>query len=94
MTFGAMARQPLKIPNGMLIFQDIAWRGFWITNWYERVGEPAGSKLLAELAALAAAGVIATPVEAIYPLEQITDAIAHAQRPQRGGKILLRCSPS
>ena len=91
-TFGAMARQPLKIPNGMLIFQDIAWRGFWITHWYELVGEAAGSKLLGELAALAAGGVIASPVEAVYPLEQISEAIAHARRPHRGGKILLRCS--
>ena len=91
-TFGAMARQPLKIPNGLLIFQDIAWRGFWITHWYERVGPAAAAALLGELAALAASGVIATPVEASYPLEQIADALAHAQRPQRGGKILLRCS--
>ena len=91
-TFGAMARQPLKVPNGQLIFQDIAWRGFWITRWYQRAGAAAGGALLAELAALAARGVIATPVEAIYPLDQIADAVAHAQRPQRGGKILLRCS--
>ena len=91
-TYGAMARQPLKVPNGQLIFQDIAWRGFWITRWYQRVGEVVGNALLAELAALAARGIIATPVEAIYPLDQISDAIAHAQRPQRGGKILLRCS--
>jgi len=91
-TFGAMARQPLKIPNGLLIFQDIAWRGFWITRWYQRVGEAAGNALLAELASLAARGTIATPVEAVYPLDQIAEALAHAQRPQRGGKILLRCS--
>ena len=91
-TFGAMARQPLKVPNGQLIFQNIAWRGFWITRWYQRVGEAAGNALLAELASLAARGIIATPVEAVYPLDQIADAIAHAQRPQRGGKILLRCS--
>ena len=91
-TYGAMARQPLKVPNGQLIFQDIAWRGFWITRWYQRVGEAAGNALLAELSALAARGVIATPIEAVYPLKQIADALAHAQRPQRGGKILLRCS--
>ena len=91
-TFGAMARQPLKVPNGQLIFQDIAWRGFWISRWYQRVGEVAGNALFVELAALAARGIIAIPVEAIYPLDQISDAIAHAQRPQRGGKILLRCS--
>ncbi len=90
-TYGAMARQPLKIPNGQLIFQDIAWRGFWISRWFQRVGESAAAALLTELASLASQGVIATPIEAVYPLEKIADALAHAQRPQRGGKILLRC---
>jgi trans-2-enoyl-CoA reductase len=91
-TYGAMARQPLKIPNGQLIFQDITWRGFWVTRWYQHAGEAASAALLAELSSLAAQGIISTPVEAVYPLDQISDAIAHAQRPQRGGKILLRCS--
>ena len=91
-TFGAMARQPLKIPNGLLIFQNIVWCGLWITRWYQQAGETATAALLGELSALAARGIIATPVEAVYPLEQIADAIAHAQRSQRGGKILLRCS--
>ena len=91
-TYGAMARQPLKIPNGQLIFQDIAWRGFWVIRWYQRVGDAVAATLLAELALLAANGVIATPVEAVYPLDQIAEALAHSQRPQRGGKVLLRCS--
>ncbi len=90
-TYGAMARQPLKVPNGQLIFQDIAWRGFWITRWFQLAPRAEGHALLAELSALAAKKIIETPVEAIYPLEQISDAIAHAERPQRGGKILLRC---
>ncbi len=93
-TYGAMARQPLKIPNGQLIFQDIAWRGFWITRWYQRAGKSAAAELLGELASLAARGVIFTPVEAVYPLDQIAAALAHAQRPQRAGKILLLCSDS
>ncbi len=91
-TYGAMGRQPLKIPNGQLIFQDIAWRGFWVSRWYQQVGEATANALLAELAALAARGIIATPVAAIYPLEQIAEALAHAQQAQRAGKILLRCS--
>ncbi len=91
-TYGAMARQPLKIPNGQLIFSDIAWRGFWITRWYQQAGESAARELVAELADLAARGIVSTPVEAVYPLAQISEALAHAQRPQRGGKVLLRCS--
>jgi mitochondrial enoyl-[acyl-carrier protein] reductase / trans-2-enoyl-CoA reductase len=91
-TYGAMARQPLRIPNGLLIFQDIAWRGFWISRWYRNAGATAGAAVLAELCTLAADGVIATPVEAVYPLDEIARAIEHAGRPRRAGKILLRCS--
>src|SRR6266581_9150479 len=29
-TFGAMSLQPLKIPNGLLIFKDLRFRGIWI----------------------------------------------------------------
>ena len=91
-TYGAMARQPLRIPNGQLIFQDIAWRGFWVSRWYQNAGAAKSAALLAELGELAASGVIAVPVEAIYPLDQIAEALAHAHRAQRSGKILLRCS--
>jgi trans-2-enoyl-CoA reductase len=91
-TYGAMARQPLRIPNGLLIFQDIAWRGFWVSRWYRNAGASTAARVLAELCDLAASGVIATPVEAVYPLDEITAAIEHAQRSHRSGKILLRCS--
>jgi len=91
-TYGAMARQPLRIPNGLLIFQDITWRGFWISSWYRNAEAPAAAAGLAELCDLAASGVIATPIEAIYPLDQISAAITHAQRSSRSGKVLLRCS--
>ena len=91
-TYGAMARQPLRIPNGQLIFQDIAWRGFWISRWYQNIGAAASAAVLAELCDLVARGIIAVPIDAVYPLDQISDAIAHAQRAQRSGTILLRCS--
>ena len=91
-TYGAMARQPLKIPNGQLIFQNIAWRGFWVSRWYQNAGAAKSASLLAELSDLAANGVIAIPVEAVYPLEEITAAVAHAHRGQRSGKVMLRCS--
>ncbi len=32
-TYGAMAKQPLTIPAGMLIFRDLAFHGFWFTRW-------------------------------------------------------------
>ncbi len=91
-TYGAMARQPLKIPNGLLIFNDLAWRGFWVTRWYQTATAEQRAALFAELFALTKSGVIATPVEAVYPLQDIAAALAHAQQPQRAGKVLLRCN--
>src|SRR5205814_10231118 len=34
-TFGAMSLQPLKIPNGLLIFKDLRFCGIWINKWYD-----------------------------------------------------------
>ena len=31
-TYGAMSLQPLKIPNGLLIFKDLRFRGIWISD--------------------------------------------------------------
>lgn len=37
-TYGAMAKQPLQLPASMLIFKDLAFRGFWVSKWAE--GQP------------------------------------------------------
>lgn len=47
--------------------------------------------VIREAAPLVARGTLAAPVEAVYPLDDVLKAVAHAQR---GGKILLRVDPS
>ena len=91
-TYGAMARQPLKVPNGLLIFNDIVWRGFWVTRWYARASAEQRAALFDELFELLRKGIISTPIEATYPLTEIAQALAHAQQSKRAGKVLLRCS--
>lgn len=88
-TYGAMGRQPLRIPNGLLIFQDQCWRGFWVSQWYRTASAEAQAALFAELFDLAQRGILHTPVERIYPLEEITAALDHAATSGRAGKILL-----
>ena len=34
-------------------------------------------------------GTVYAPVEAVYPIEKIREALAHSQRPAHGGKILV-----
>jgi trans-2-enoyl-CoA reductase len=88
-TFGAMSRQPLRIPNGLLIFKDLRWRGFWITQWYREASHEAEAAMFQELCALAQRGLLHSPVERVYPLSEAVTAIKHAAQSQRAGKILF-----
>ncbi len=89
-TYGAMAKQPVSLPNGLLIFKDLILRGFWVSEWYRRASGPEVSELFSQLFGWASSGLLHTPVEAVYPLDQLRAALEHAQQGRRSGKILLR----
>jgi len=89
-TYGAMGLQPLRIPNGLLIFKDLTFRGFWVSQWAKKVSREKREAMFSRLFEWAANGVLHTPVEAVYALEQIHEALLHANRPMRTGKVLLQ----
>ena len=35
-TYGAMSRRPLTIPAAPLIFKNLSFKGFWLTEWYKK----------------------------------------------------------
>lgn len=87
-TYGAMGRQPLKLPNGLLIFRGLEFRGFWLRRWVE--GPP--KKVHAAMAALTkltAEGALRVPVQQVFPLGEVLAACAAAAGDKRSGKILL-----
>jgi trans-2-enoyl-CoA reductase len=88
-TYGAMGREPLRLDNGLLIFRDIRFRGLWISDWYRHATRADITAMFTELRPLIRAGKFCVPVEKVYPLAQVRDALAHAARDQRAGKILL-----
>lgn len=32
-TYGAMSKQPVQLPMGLLIFKNISFHGFWVSRW-------------------------------------------------------------
>lgn len=88
-TYGAMARQPVRIDNGLLIFHDLRVRGFWISEWYRNATRLEIDQMFAALLPLATCGQLTTPVEQTYKLQEAPIAIAHAKQSGRGGKILF-----
>ncbi len=88
-TFGAMSLQPLKIPNGLLIFKDLRFRGIWINKWYDNATKEQRMEAFRSLFEMARRGLLKTKVEKAYPLSEVKVAVAHAAQGKRGGKIIL-----
>jgi trans-2-enoyl-CoA reductase len=88
-TYGAMSLQPLSIPNGMLIFKNLRFTGFWVNKWYDAATPEQRAETFAPLFEMAKRGLLQTKVEKTYPLSEAQAAIAHASQNQRSGKIVF-----
>src|SRR5256885_2465017 len=88
-TYGAMSLQPLKIPNGLLIFKDLRFRGIWINKWYDNATKQERMEAFRALFEMAKRGLLKTKVERAYPLIEAKAAVTHAAQGKRSGKIIF-----
>jgi trans-2-enoyl-CoA reductase len=88
-TYGAMSLQPLSIPNGMLIFKNLRFTGFWVNKWYDYATPAQRAETFAPLFDMAKRGLLRSKVEKTYPLSEAQVAIAHASQNKRAGKIVF-----
>ena len=76
--------EPMWVDTPILVAKHITVRGFFVGDFdYRDKVVP----VIREVAPLVADGSLTVPVGAVYPLEQISDAVQHLLR---GGKILLK----
>jgi mitochondrial enoyl-[acyl-carrier protein] reductase / trans-2-enoyl-CoA reductase len=88
-TYGAMSLQPMCIPNGMLIFKNLRFTGFWVNKWYDGATAEQRSQTFAPLFEMAKRGLLRTKVEKFYSLAEAKAAVTHAAQDKRGGKIVF-----
>ena len=88
---GLLSGAPLgPIDAADMIFRGRTVQGFWLITWFGTRPREAIERAFGEVISLLATGVLVPPVEAEYDLADFREAIAHAQRPGRRGKVLLR----
>jgi NADPH:quinone reductase-like Zn-dependent oxidoreductase len=88
-TFAAATGQSPALPLGDFIYRGISLRAFFILNWIRDTPREELEQAYGELAAFVEQGVIKAAVEATYPLDRFREALAHAGRTERSGKILF-----
>ncbi|QJW87875.1 zinc-dependent alcohol dehydrogenase family protein [Spirosoma taeanense] len=88
--YGLLSLQDPTINAGLLIFRELTVKGFWLTDWMRRVDSHTRQDVAQNVIRLLSSGQIQLPVEATYSLEQIAEAVDHAHRPGRWGKVLVK----
>jgi mitochondrial enoyl-[acyl-carrier protein] reductase / trans-2-enoyl-CoA reductase len=88
-TFGAMSLQPLKIPNGLLIFKGLHFRGIWINKWYDNATLEQRMEAFRPLFEMAKRGLLKPKIEKSYALNEAQAAVTHAAQGRRSGKIIF-----
>lgn len=88
-TYGAMGRKPVTLPNGLLIFRDLRVRGLWVTRWSETAASAEIHETYRSLAARVVAGTLVQPVDRTFALDDWRQALARLDAPDRTGKVLF-----
>ncbi len=89
-TFGAMSKKSIKVPNGFLIFKGIKLEGLWVTQWLKNAPAQDIAAAYDKLARMMGAGALKQAVDTVYPLSEVVQAVEKAQEEFRNGKIVLK----
>jgi NADPH:quinone reductase-like Zn-dependent oxidoreductase len=87
--YGTLSREPISLPPRDILMPMTSIEGFYLAAYladrslFQRLG------LVRKTAKLIESGVLATSVEQTYRLDDLHEALEHARRPGRTGKVLL-----
>ncbi|MGB5649633.1 MAG: zinc-dependent alcohol dehydrogenase family protein [Sedimenticolaceae bacterium] len=88
--YGLLSGEDCRINAFNFVFRDIKLVGFWLAKVMRKSSSAEIQKMYERLGERLLDGTIHVDIEASYPLEKVSDAMAHAKRESRGGKVQLR----
>ncbi|MGC6512997.1 MAG: zinc-dependent alcohol dehydrogenase family protein [Myxococcota bacterium] len=88
-SYGGQSGEPCQLSTSDLMFREIDLRGFWLATWFRNHTETEHRTLISDLVDRVARGHVKVPVAAKYPLTDVAEAVAHASRSGRDGKVIL-----
>lgn len=88
LNYGVLSGESPMMGARELVFGDARLRGFWLRRWFSETPPAEVAALYHALAARLADGTL----ERVYPFTRLKEALAHAARGGRSGKILVSCA--
>ena len=87
--YGSMSGQNPEVGRSNFIYRGVKLTGFMLGRFLAKRSAQKIREIYADLAAQVMAGKLSAPVDTVYPIDRIKDALAHADKGGRNGKILV-----
>ncbi len=87
--YGLLSGKPCMIDSADVLFRNISLKGFWYSSWLSRAPSTAIASVFDRLVSMHQSGLLNVPVEAVYPVERLNEALAHAEKEERIGKVVM-----
>ncbi len=91
--YGLLSGEPCHVTPEQLVFRGITLTGFWLAKRMREMSRSELEAMYAELGEKISKGALQMPVQATYTFDQLAEALGHAGREQREGKVLLTPVP-
>ena len=88
-SYGGMSGEDISMSDSMMIFNNITVRGFWLVNWLTSASPEEMQRVYGELTGLILEGKLSAPIDKIFTLDQINEALAHTVAGVRSVMVLL-----
>ena len=90
LVYGMLSLKESVIHNGIMIFKNLKVEGFWLTTWLRFTNKEIVQKVAGNVISAFSKNELLVHIEKQYTLDQIAEAVSHADRPGRKGKIIVK----
>ncbi len=87
--YGSMSGQNPDVDRSNFIYRGVKLTGFMLGRFLAKRSAEQIRGIYNDLARQVMAGKLSAPVDTVYPIEKIKEALAHSDRGGRNGKILV-----
>ena len=87
--YGSMSGEDPQVGRSNFTYRGINLTGFMLGRFLSRRTPEKIREIYADIAAKVMAGKLTAPVDTVYPIEKIKEALEHADKGGRNGKILV-----
>ncbi len=87
--YGMLSGEPCMVMPDWIVFRHVTLTGFWLATQLRDMPREQIESLYKELINDISNGVLDVPIAATYSIDDIKDALEHAGRENRSGKVLV-----